>query len=366
MPPDNIENNDWPDAHRRLAKALGVLGAGIAAVTFWNIYDTVTAVAQPYLGAHRDWQPVAAGEIAFLFLFGVGVLLDWRRAPGGALRPLGMGLLMTGSVILNVWSARGKTADLIIHLMIVGAFFIVMLVGKAAIRALKGGRVKADRVGFLEWVAHPIHSFRLQRWMITWGETSRKAAHADYMRLLFATAIAQADPRVGKKPRWRRNLPITLRYQLSLGQLPKFPDETWQTDLARHVRDELNAVQMSVEPSVERAVELSVGDHVSTDVGESVERPAERTVERRPRRSVERTPDYDKKPSPAACKKMTADALAPYVEAWIKQGNPVAIKRVSDAFRIGDRKAKSALVAAGLWGDDAPVIDMVGVANARS
>jgi hypothetical protein len=229
--------SDWTPGQKWYAAGLVALGLGISVIAFRVIYQTVTALATPYM-RQWPWSAVVSCEIAFVFLFGLGILLAWRKVPSPVLRGLFMGLLIAGSVILNVWAARGNVPDMVIHLVVVCAFFAVLLTGKAAFTLLRGSKVRADRIGGAEWIAHPLHSLRLQRWMATWGEPSRAIAHARYMRLLYAIAVAQSD--VGRAPfRWRRKLPVTLRYQLSTGLLPD-AGEDWQATLAAHVRGELH------------------------------------------------------------------------------------------------------------------------------
>jgi len=228
--------SDWTRPQQWLAAGLAVLGLGITVVAFVVLYQTVTDLLEPYMHASA-WTVPVCGEIAFAFLFGNGILLSARRAPGGALRGLLMGALMAGSVLLNVYAARHSVPSAAGHLVVVVAFFGVMLAGKATIMTLRGGKVRADRITGSAWIAHPVHSARLWRWMATWGEPSRAVANERYMRLLFAFTVAKADERVGGQMGWRRNLPDILRYELATGRLP---DTGTLEALAEHVRERLS------------------------------------------------------------------------------------------------------------------------------
>lgn len=237
--------SDWTKPQKWLAGGLTVLGLGITAVAFIVLYQTVTDLLQPYMHASA-WTVPVCGEIAFAFLFGNGILLSARRAPGGALRGLLMGALMAGSVLLNVYAARHSVPSAVGHLVVVVAFFGVMLAGKATIMTLRGGKVRADRITASAWIAHPVHSARLWRWMATWGEPSRGIANERYMRLLFAFTIAKADARIGSRRGWQRKLPDSLRYELATGRLP----ETDSLEaLAEHVRERLSHLPAEATPS---------------------------------------------------------------------------------------------------------------------
>jgi hypothetical protein len=232
----------WPKSHRILAGALMLLGAAIAGPAFIVIYQTVTHLMHPYMGAW-SWVVPVSGEIAFTFLFLNGLLLALRRAPAGALRGLLMTAILGGSTFLVAWASSKATPDMAGHLVVVDGFYGVLLGGKSTVMLLRGGKVRADRIGGGEWVAHPFRSAALWRWMRTWDEPSRKAAHERYTRLLYAIAIAQADKRVGRAPLvWRRRLPVTLRFQLGTGQFPAGAGDgdDWQHCLREHVTDELD------------------------------------------------------------------------------------------------------------------------------
>lgn len=236
----------WTKSQKWLAGSIIVLGLGLTGTAFTMIYFTVTHLLRSSMGQWA-WTVVASGEAAFLFLFLTGVLLALRKAPAGALRGLLMLALFVGSVLLNVYASRHSLPGAAGHILIVVCFFGCLLTGKATLLCLLGGKVRSDRITFGEWVAHPVHSLRLKRWMITWAEPSRKKAHARYMALLFAKALAQADNRIGhQRFTWKRSLPVTLKYQLDMGQFPATveeavasPDGGWQEAVQRHVASEL-------------------------------------------------------------------------------------------------------------------------------
>jgi hypothetical protein len=232
----------WTRPQKLLAAGLLLLGAVIAGPAFIVIFQTVTRLMDPWMG-WWSWVVPVSGEIAFTFLFLNGLLLALRRAPSGTVRGLFMFLVLSGSTFLVAWASREAVPDMAGHLAVVDGFYGVLLAGKSTVMLLRGGKVRADRVSGGEWVAHPLRSARLWRWMRTWDEPSRKAAHARYMRLLYAVALAQADERVGRVPvLWRRRLPVTLRYQLSMGLLPEpvtAGEGDWQEALAEHVEGQL-------------------------------------------------------------------------------------------------------------------------------
>jgi hypothetical protein len=237
------EAKGWTAPQVALAGFLVLLGLGITGIAFYVMWGTVVDAVRTYMHG-RSWTVPVSGEIAFLFLYLVGVLVAWRKAPAGVTRGLLMAGLIAGSVVLNVYAARGVLPDLVAHLLIVGSFFGVLIAGKAAITSMRGGKIRADRISGGEWAVHPLRSLALTRWMQTWGEPSRSAAHARYMVLLYARAVTQADSRVGRVPvLWRRRLPVTLRYQLSTGLLPEdimAGQGDWQEALREHVKGQLS------------------------------------------------------------------------------------------------------------------------------
>jgi phosphohistidine phosphatase SixA len=353
--PRPADHQQWTGGQVALAVLLVLLGLGITFPAFIQLYRTAVGLLIPFMGWWA-WTVPVCGEIAFAFLFLNGVLLQLRRAPGGGVRALFMALLVVGSVVLQVYAAHGVLPSIVGHVVVVVAFFGVMLSGKATIMSLRGGKIRSDSITLGEWVAHPVHSFRLWRWMKYWGEPSRDAAQDRYMRLLLAIAIAQEDPHVGRGWGWRRKLPVTLRYELATGKLPEAAGDGWAEAIASHVQRQLPSVRAVLAADIRRAAETTVRSTGAEDppngtAGQS-EGPAQGAVQR-PR---ERTPNFDRRPTAKAAKSMTGEALAPYVTRWVEQGHKPTIGAVAEAFHIGEIKAKLALKTAGLWGADAPVI----------
>ena len=239
---DMPEPKGWTIPQGLLAGVLVLLGTAITAIAFLVMWQTVTDVVRQYMHS-RAWTVPVAGEIAFLFFYLLGVLLAWRKAPPVAARSLLMAGLIAGSVQLNVYAARGVLVDAVAHLLVTWSFFGVLITGKAAITALRGGKVRADRIGVAEWLTHPARSAALAWWMQAWGEPSRQVALDRYMRLLFTIAVAQSDSRVGRTPvLWRHKLPRRFRFQLSAGLLPDSVltgEGDWQEAVTEHVRGEL-------------------------------------------------------------------------------------------------------------------------------
>jgi hypothetical protein len=263
----------WTLGQSLVAAVLVAAGLAITGIAFYVMWGTVTDVVRAYM--HRQaWTVPVSGEIAFLFFYLAGVLLAWRKAPPVVARGLFMAGIVAGSVQLNVYAARGHLPDLTGHLLVTGAFFGVLVVGKMVITSLKGGKTRADRISAGEWMTHPVRSAALWWWMKAWNETSRDAALARYQKLLYARAVAQADERVGKGRGWRRRLPVTLRFQLSTGELPwhEFTGEDWQDKIRRHVRDLLSP------PAPPRALPGAATE------GTPAESPAQSPGPRQPRR----------------------------------------------------------------------------------
>lgn len=238
--PREERDSDWNWKQRLFAGWQLILHLGITGITFYVIYKTATALLHPYMHS-LDWTPVAAGEIFFIGLYGNGVLLAWKKKAAGWHRGLMMAGIIAGSVVLQSYAAIGAVPDLVAHLMIVGAFFGLMLDGKSVIRRLRGGKERADRIGSGEWLTHPWRSAALAWWMQAWGETSRVTAMKRYRALLYARTIAKADERIGRVPvLWRWHLPETLRYEFSLGEMPVKADEYgWMETLRAHITEHL-------------------------------------------------------------------------------------------------------------------------------
>lgn len=333
--------SDWTPAQRFLAWTLVALGAGITVPAFAEIYLTVTHVIHPAFGAW-SWTVPVSGEIAFTYLFINGVLLAMRRAPSGAFRSVLMAAIIAGSVILNVWAYLGSVPAVAGHLIIVAAFFGVLIAGKETVMTLRGGKVKADRITAGEWIAHPRHSARLWRWQQVWGETSHDDAQARFLVLLYVIAVTQAHPAIGGKAGWRRKLPVTLRYELSMGLLPDAIADgsgDWQLAAREHVAGQLDPLRPAVP---EHAPALPPVIAASTPQEQLPSKP-----EPLPRAIAEATPKQPARPSlkltAGKSRSMTAAALAPHVAAMLDEYGTVGIPRVKTDLHVGTEKATEAL-----------------------
>lgn len=234
------EQAGWTKGRRLLAWFQVVLGFGIAALAFYLIYRATVDLLRPHMDA--AWIVPVCGEIAFTYLFAQSILMALRRAPAGVVRSAFMAVLMAGSIALQALAAHHNLPSLIGHEVVVTAFFGVLLSGKSTVLSLLGGKVRPDRIGTGEWIAHPVHSARLWRWRQGWGQCTLAQARQRYMVLLYIRDIAQADERVGRERRWQAKLPVTLRYQLSTGLLPGHiaaGEGDWQEAATEHVRGQL-------------------------------------------------------------------------------------------------------------------------------
>jgi hypothetical protein len=175
--------------------------------------------------------------------------------------------------------------------------------------------------------------------MVTWAEPSRERAHAKYMALLFAIALVQADPAIGRTPfAWRRRLPVTLRYQLETGQFPATLQAAidgggdWQEAVTEHVRQHVHL------PSLERTpgVPANAPEAVSAGVPQPVS-----STHARPSRSA--SPGAIRKPSASAVKRMSGADLAPYVGTLLETTPGLSQADVMKTLRIGAEKAREAL-----------------------
>jgi hypothetical protein len=289
------------------------------------------------------WIVPVCGEIVFAFLFLQGILLAMRRAPGPAIRVALMGLLMTGSLILNVWYFRDSLPAAVGHAVVVTGFYGVLLAGKSTITSLYGGKVRPDRIAFGEWLAHPLRSFSLWRWMTSWGEPSRAKALERYMTLLLAITLAQADERVGRRPfAWRRKLPPPLRYQLATGTFPpnveaaaEAAEGGWQEAIAGHIAGQL-ALLDKVAPGKPEA---------SPGTSPQSEPEAGREARPEPRSGVRPAPASGPALKLAASKSrsMTPGELEPHVAAMLEAYGDVSQVQVKRDLHVSTDKARDAL-----------------------
>ena len=327
------ERDHWTFGSGALAFLLTILGIGITVPAFLQLYRTITGLLDPYMA--NAWIVPVCGEIAFAFLFLNGVLLQLRKAPGGGVRTPLMFLLVGSSVLLQVYASGGHRASVVGHLVVVVAFFGVMSVGKATIMSLRGGKIRADAITLGEWVAHPVHSFRLWRWMKAWGEPSRDRAQDRYMRLLLAISVAQEDPYIGSGWGWRRKLPVTLRYELATGHLPAQSGDDWPEAIASHVRKQLPSVRALVSATVPAPVPAAVESPAPAAVATPAETPSKPVSQRKPRR-----------PSANEIRAMRNGAdLVPYIEAHLGLDPIPPQGKIEDYFHVGRQKAREAVEA---------------------
>jgi hypothetical protein len=321
------EASDWTRPQLFLAAALVILGIGITVPAFTEIYLTVTHLVRPAFGAW-SWTVPVSGEIAFAYLFLNGVLLAMRRAPAGAMRSVLMAAIIAGSVVLNIWAYLGSVPSVVGHLIIVVAFFGVLMAGKETLMTLRGGKIRADRLTAGEWIAQPWRSLALWRWMKIWAEPSRKVAHERYMRLLFAFTVAKADSRIGRVPfRWRSNLPDILRYEFATGFLPASTasGDNWQEAIAEHVGKRLE--MLPARATREATIKVGSGAAAKATLGPDagpLAVPAADPAGGPPARPRRRAIRLDKSPD-------AEQARADY-RASVRRGEPLSDRALGEKF----------------------------------
>lgn len=353
MPDTETRPLTWPQ--RLFCALLGLVSACIIVPAFYEIFETATSLLRPYM--HRtDWIVPVSAEVAFMALFGWGILLAWRKVADVPVRVAGMALLITGSVALQAYAGRSAFPDLIGHLVVVGAFFVVSLTVKAVTVRLRGGKTRGDRLGLGEWLASPARAAGLWRWKNAWAESSAAAARQRYLVLLYVIAVAQAalaqeDERAGRPRRstfrWRRRLPVTLRYELSTGLLPAAiaaGAEGWQEAAEAHVWRQLSPL---------------ASQHAAAEPEPVLQAPAPAVPEALPRGASEAVPEAVAAPRPRAAseartgpalklpasksRSMSAADLEPHVSAMLEAYGTVPEARVKKDLHVGTEKAREAL-----------------------
>jgi hypothetical protein len=263
----------WPQ--RLYAEVLATASLGTSVPAGYEIYRTSTGLARPYIGTVAWILPVAC-EAAYMVLFGWGVLLAWRKAADVPARLAGTAAIAVMSFVIQVYAGHKSFADIMVRLAIVASFFVTGLTMKAAFMRLRGGKIRGDRVSLGEWLASPPRAFGLWRWKNAWAEPSAARARDRYLILLYVialaqAAVAQAGERAGHPRRstfrWRRRLPVTLRYELSTGLLPadiSAGGEGWQDAAERHVTRQLalmdHATPDATAPRQGDAAEAAIND----------------------------------------------------------------------------------------------------------
>jgi hypothetical protein len=234
---------DWTRAQRLYTAALTAASLATAGPAGYEIYRTSTDLARPYL-SHQAWILPVACEAAYMALFGWGILLAWRKMADIPARLAGTVVIAALSFAIQVYAGRHSAGDVMVRLAIVASFFVTGLTMKAAFMRIRGGKIRPDRLGLGEWLASPARAAGLWRWKNAWAEPSAVKARQRYLVLLYVISLAQSDPRVGKRLlSWRRNLPVTLRYELSTGLLPPAiaaGEGDWQEAAQEHVEGQLS------------------------------------------------------------------------------------------------------------------------------
>lgn len=248
MPPAHARR-DWTWPQGLLAGVLVLACLALIIAAFTELFITSTTVVAPWFGG-RSWIVPVCGEAAWLIIWGSGVLLAARKVTGSAMRHAYLAVLVTGSVILQVYAGHGILPSIAGHVLVVAAFYCSLAAAKSAVLRIIRGDIPPDRLTAGEWATHPSQSFALWRRMMAWGERSKAVARIRYAAELYAVALAQADLRIGRGLGWRRRLPVTLRFQVTAGIWP--PDihaaitapgaaaGAWQGPLSLHVSQQLS------------------------------------------------------------------------------------------------------------------------------
>jgi hypothetical protein len=178
----------WTPWECALAAVYGLLCIAVGFFAFVEIYFTVTHLVHQWMG---DWAWIvpASAEGMFTGLYTGWLLLDLRDTPPRAVTWMLGGLLAAstaGSYWLNIYAARGVVPDAIAHVIVVTAFYGVLLMAKILIRRLR----------------------------VTPEQRALSVTLAD------AKAHARDMLRSGLGISWHLRAPVLLRRQLRSGRLP--------------------------------------------------------------------------------------------------------------------------------------------------
>jgi hypothetical protein len=178
----------WTFWECTLAAAYGLLCVLVGFFAFIEIYFTVTHLVHPWMG---DWAWIvpASAEGMFTGLYAGWLLLDLKDTPPREVTWMLGSLLAAsaaGSYWLNIYAARGIVPDAIAHVIVVTAFYGVLVMAKILVRRLR----------------------------TTPEERAARTALAD------AQAHARDMLRSGLGFWWRFRAPVLLRRQLRSGRLP--------------------------------------------------------------------------------------------------------------------------------------------------
>jgi hypothetical protein len=360
----------WTAGQKWLVAGLVVLCFGIAVPAFVSIFHTATTLERPYLGRLAWTVPVSA-EIAFVFAFLCGALLTWRKAPAGAVRSLIMTAIAAASIALQVYAGHRSFPDALGHLVIVGSFFGVIVIGKATIMTLCGGKVKADRIPLGRWLAAPIRTAKVQRRMWLLGETSwRRMSAIEDARAVALDVVRElgADGRVA---------PAYLTTRMAAGRLPgqvldaidaalQYGSRSTSVDIA--VREWVTS-QMALPEQAKASLDQALRD-IAQETSEPapetspepLPEPTPQTSSQPPGGKVSQPParTAPRKPSAKAVKPMSGRDLGPYVRTLLADRPDLVPAAVMKELRIGRPKAEEALAAAReLAEDEDHVADVV-------
>jgi Protein of unknown function (DUF2637) len=202
--------------------------------------------------------------------------------------------------------------------------------------ARKRAEEKRDRIPLARWLLAPWRTAWLFRRMILWGECSYARAVTRQAVVLYATAVAQADRRVGRAPLlWRRRLPVTLRWQLAEGKPPREVEdalaargaETWQEPAARWVAGALRMLPRSV-------IQAPAGVTPEVPASDPPEAPPEGAPATR-----QRSPEAAVKRARRLGRKATDSDLLEAIAAMAADGIVVTRYRVVKDLPVGEVRA---------------------------
>ena len=348
---------------QRAALALAI--AGVAAGMLSGIWSSAANLfsAAEHFGWSSPWRlPVAVDAPILAY-----VILDQIAVTIGA-RSRWLHYAAWGLAGFTVWAnaslapAGGSTVWRVVY----AAMPALWVLGVEALRFFwkvwrNGPGTRADRIPAGRWIANPFTAAWLQRrmWLLSetsWARMSLIEDARQYARDLIRAAEKQ-----------HHDVPDMLRSRTNSGRLHETVTAAIDARLADPTAVKVEAavhtwvaslmvlpeiVSADLRRAAQEAADTTPAEPVSEDRGQPVA-PAANPAAQRTR---QRTPNHDRKPTAAACRKMTGEQLAPYVAAWVGQGHPASIAKVAEAFKVGEPKAKTALVTAGLWGQDAAVV----------
>jgi hypothetical protein len=340
--PQHAKPARWTFWQGAFVVLLSAATLGTAGPAGFSVYQTSRDFARPYLG-HEAWILPVALEAVFMVLFGWGIVLAWRKAADVPVRVLGSAAIAALSFAVQVDAANGSFSGILVRVAIVASFFVAGFTMKAAFMRLRGGKVRGDRVSLGEFLASPPRAVGLWRWKNAWAEPSADAARRRYLVLLYVIALAQSDPRVGKRLfRWRRRLPVTLRYELSTGLLPaaiSAGGDGWQQAAGEHVTAQLallDAPPPAVAPDTAPA-------HAQSEPESTPGARPETLPEARHRASPEARAEPALKLAASKSRSMTPSELEPHVAAMLEAYGDVSQVRVKRDLHVSTDKARNAL-----------------------